>query len=588
MKKLIPYIIILTGLISIIIASCANQGTLTGGEKDVDPPVIVSSEPTNFSKNITDTKINIRFDEYIQLRNINDNLILSPPLEEKPDIKAKGKDLIIDLNNELMENTTYSMNFGSAIVDLNEGNIVKNFQFVFSTGDEIDSLKIGGFVENAVEGIPVENAFVMLYREYYDSIPYKEIPVYISRTDKTGKFSVNNVHEGTYKVFVLEETINNFLYDLPGQENIAYSDSLISPIVVTEFTTDSITPDSIVRRKKIRYQPEDLKFYLFQEEIYEQYITSSDRPEREKFYFVFNERLDDSLKISLLEQDEPDNWYYSEMNANADTVIYWIRDSIISKIDSLVIELEIGVWNTDGELIHEKDTLVLNYRDLPNQTAGDDIVKFISIGSNIPVRGKTEPGKKIILNFSHPVISLDSSKIHFYELVDSLENNISLSFDEQLNLIAKGDNFFRTMPIPYTTEADKSYKLFMEPGAFYDIYNKSNDSLDINISVNKLDYYGSVVLNISGVDTPGILQVINGKKDVVRTIPVLEDGEFRINRLVPTGYVFKYIFDNNNNGKWDTGNYLKNIQPERVIYFKQEETKVKSNWEIKEEWVISN
>lgn len=588
MRKLFPYIIFSAIIIGIILGSCANQGSIAGGPKDVTPPEIVLCEPENFSINISDTKIHIRFNEYIQLKNINENLILSPPLEEKPDIKARGKDLFIDLNNELLEKTTYTLNFGNAITDLNEGNILNNFLFVFSTGDEIDSLRFGGYVENVPEGVPVENALVMLYREYYDSIPYKQIPVYISRTGKNGNFTVNNIHEGNYKVFVLEETINNYLYDMPGEENIAFSDSLVSPYVKTEITTDTITPDSVVQTENTRYYPDDFKFYLFKEDIYDQYISGMDRPEREKCLFIFNESLNDSIIIRMLEQAEPEDWYYYESTPDADTVIYWIRDSLISNIDSLVFELEYDVRDKKGDYVAKKDTVVLSYRELPAGNPNDKNVKNLIIGSNIRIRGGMEPGKKIILNFSHPVVTLDSSKIHLYEVADSLENSLKMIFDEQLNYIASGDIFFRNMTIPYTTEEDKKYKLFLEPGAFHDIYNKTNDSININFQVNKEDYYGSVVLNISGVEAPGILQLIKGKNNVIRNIPVLEDGEFRINRLEPSGYLFRYIFDSNNNGKWDTGNYLQKIQPEKVKYFKQEEVKVKSNWEIKEDFILNN
>ncbi|MFC2121173.1 Ig-like domain-containing protein, partial [Bacteroidota bacterium] len=530
MKKKIPYLI-LAVLLNQLILSCANKGTILGGPKDENPPEVVLCKPENFSRNISDTKIHIRFDEYFQLKDIKNQLIISPPLEEDPEIKAHGKDLYIDMNNELLENTTYTLNFGNAIVDLNEGNVLNNFLYVFSTGEIIDSLVVKGNVEDAFEGTAVENAFVMLYKEFYDSIPYKEIPVYISKTGKDGNFSINNIHEGSYKLFALKEANNNFLYDDKVNESIAFLDSLIilSPILF----------------------PDSLKLNMFKEETNDQYLTDSDRPEREKCVFIFNKNLDETLEFRLLEQNEPDNWFYYESNIANDSITCWIRDSIISNIDSLKFELSFMKPDKTGQKIIQKDTVILNFREIINNKQTDSEINKLNYSSNISRTGKLEPWKKIKLMFPYPVINIDSSGFDFFEISDSLETRKLVDFNDHLWFNDSKPEFIRSFVLPFTAEPEKKYKIMVAPGTFNDLYGKTNDSISISFTTQSLDHYGSVVLNISGVNSPGIIEVLKNKKNIVKTINVFEDGELTIAKLEPAGYLFRYIFDENNNGKWD-------------------------------------
>jgi len=386
LRKKIPYFI-LAVILTQLILSCANKGTITGGEKDVKPPVVISCDPENFSRNISEKKIHIKFDEYFQLKDIKSQLIISPPLENDPEIDPHGKNLNIDLNDELLENTTYTLNFGNSIVDLNEGNILNNFLFVFSTGEILDSLIIKGKVEDAFTGKAVENVFVMLYKEVEDSIPYKKIPVYISKTDKEGKFSINNIHEGSYKLFALKEEINNYIYDDIVNESIAYIDSLITPSATYKITNDTINQDSIINTGNTTFFPDSFKIKLFKEELSDQYLSDSDRPEREKCIFSFNNSLDEKLKFRLLDQSEPDNWYYYENNITNDSITLWIRDSIISNNDSLKFELSFNTTDIEEGKIIEKDTVTLNYREIANTKDPNTEKAILNYSTNISRSG---------------------------------------------------------------------------------------------------------------------------------------------------------------------------------------------------------
>lgn len=591
MRTLHPHIIFLSAIIGIIIVSCASQGSLTGGDKDENPPLILLSEPENFSTNITDTKINIQFDEYFQLKNINDQLIISPPLDEEPDIKIRGKELQIDLNNSLLENTTYTLNFGNAIVDLNEGNILNNYLFAFSTGDKIDSLLIKGNVQHAYEGKPVEDVFVMLYKDFSDSVPIKQIPIYISKTDKNGKFSINNIHEGSYKMFALKETNVNYLFDNPTNESIAFLDSLIIPyaeVTISQDTIskdtisqDSIVLDSIVSISKTKFYPDNINLFLFEEDRKEQYLSSFERPVREKCCFIFNRILLDSLEIRILNSNIGDSRYYLEREPSNDTIYYWIRDSIVNNIDSLMFELSYIVDYENGEPVNKMDTVNLFFRGIKTEKPIENEEFLLKMNSDRINPSGTDPGKDIILNFSQPVNIIDTARIQYYEIVDSIETVLTYKIENQK------PGFFRKFNLPIKTEAGKNYKIIIEPKAFYDIYDNYNDSLIISFKTRNEDYYGSLVFNITGINSPGFLELIKNKTDVFRSIDVIDNGDYKFARLDPGSYLIRYIFDTNENGKWDTGDYLKNIQPERILYYNMEEIKVKSNWEIKENWAIS-
>jgi hypothetical protein len=208
----------------ILFAGCAKIGSPTGGPKDETPPKVIKSVPDNYSTNFDNKRIEIEFDEFIQLKNINQELVVSPPQKVKPVVRLRNKVMLIDLQEELIDSTTYTLNFGQAIVDNNESNLLENYQFVFSTGRHIDSLGVSGLIVNAFDLKPSEEPVtIMLYDKFYDSVPYLEIPTYIGKSNKKGYFEVNNLKSDTFKVFALKDKNYNLIYDLPDEhsQNIA-------------------------------------------------------------------------------------------------------------------------------------------------------------------------------------------------------------------------------------------------------------------------------------------------------------------------------------------------------------------------------
>jgi len=219
----------------LIVYSCANIVPPSGGPKDVIPPRVIKCVPENRSVRYDAKQIRIDFDEYIQLKNLNSELLVSPPMELMPDVSVRGKSLVIKIADTLKAHTTYNFYFGNSVVDITEGNSLSNFQYVFSTGDFVDSLSIKGFVNEAFDLKPAEGVFVMLYDSIADTVPYFQRPLYLTRTDKTGYFELNNLRDTLYKIFVLKDANSNLLFDLP-YEKIAFADSAVEIDAKTDST----------------------------------------------------------------------------------------------------------------------------------------------------------------------------------------------------------------------------------------------------------------------------------------------------------------------------------------------------------------
>ncbi|OFY55421.1 MAG: hypothetical protein A2X22_11170, partial [Bacteroidetes bacterium GWF2_49_14] len=500
--------------------SCAQQGSLTGGAKDEKPPVLVKSEPGNYSTRFTATKVTLTFDEYFELRGISQKLVVSPPMDKKPEFKIRGKELEIVFKDSLQPNRTYALNFGDALVDLNEANPLKNFQYVFSTGTEIDSLEASGKVVLAFDGKPAEDVLVMLYTGTSDSMPIKEIPIYISRTDKEGKFTLRNMAAGSYKIFALKDANSNMLFDQPT-EAVAFMDSLIVPTVAAPepLTIDSVAvkdsvhvadslivadtvarvdtvkrsgkmgaADSIASKPKTRYLPDNLELRLFTEARPNQYLSGTDRIRPEQIRFRMNEKVD-SIGIEFLDLPEDSmpvklDWYDA-----VDTLDIWITNPAVAARDSIVAFLTYRAYDSLEQPFAKTDTVKFRYR--PPAKAATAPKKDFAFSAT-PERTKTlDPGQKLTLTFTLPWSAADTSKIHLTTgkepSVKAVEYN--LVPDTLKGLVLNGAAVVQVHPRILTLQApfvpDSSYRLVMKAGAFTGISGQTSDSLDISFKIKK-------------------------------------------------------------------------------------------------------
>jgi hypothetical protein len=601
----------------IVFRGCAKIGSPMGGPKDETPPGVVRSTPDNYSTRFVDKRIEIEFNEFIQLKNINQELVVSPPQKEKPVVRLRNKTMIIDLKEALLDSTTYTLNFGQAIADNNESNVLENYQFVFSTGNFVDSLGISGLILNAFDLKPSEEPVtIMIYDDFNDSIPYKEIPMYIGRSTKKGYFEINNVKSDTFKVFALKDKNYNLLYDL-ADEDIAFldttiilsaelirsildsikisqdtvkgnsliddkTDNLVSPVKDT-LLQDTLIQDTLTFPKREKYSI-SFELFLFHEDNKPQYMSGSARKNQKRMEFYFNRPLTDSLYIAPLNFSCDSNWFILEKNITGDTLIYWIRDSIIFKQDTLRMHLRYLVTDSVLNYIPYDDTVDLVFtKELTKSKKGQAAAKKkenLKLAAGIQQGATQDLFKGISVIPEYPVENINMSKLSLFKTEDTLEYS-------QAFALTHDSLYFRKYWINSDWEEIMNYRLFIEPGAFTDIYGLCNDTSDISFKTQSVDHYGRLILTLVNVDQDIIVQLLSEKDNVIGIRRQHESKPVEFPWLEPGKYKLKIIFDTNGNGKWDTGKYLSKLQPEKVQFYSGE-VNIRENWDLELTWDLRN
>ena len=550
-KNNLLFPIICVGLIFLM--SCAQIVMPSGGEKDKTPPAALSYSPDSASLNFNSKIIEITFDEYIALSGVDQQLVVSPPLEKKPKVSVKGKSLLIELDKDelLKENTTYTFNFGNALKDVNEGNVKENFKYLFSTGDFIDSLSVKGNVLNAFNHQKEKGILVMLYSDFEDSIVYKSQPHYFSKTNENGDFQIDNIHNDNYKIIALKDENMNYLYET-GKEKIA-------------FLADSIDVSNSPLIELEMFQEPEEKLFI-KKRVYNSFG---------KMLVVFNKPVE-GVKVKSLKHEFDNNGTIVELSKSNDSLTYWFveckKDSLIIELskDTIVIDtLELELKSKEEFLKDKKNPLELKLDGSPNGNQKFDL------------------DKNVVLFFTNPIDSINP-KAKLELLIDSVAHTSTpVSF-------TKGSNSQNVMLGPLDLQEQKNYQLFIPPNTFTDIFGLSNDSIFIDFKTQEKSYYGTLALNINFVDSTFskcdscnyIIQLLTKNENIVRESAFKPSENILFEYLHPQKYILKIIVDENKNGKWDTGNYLKRQQAEKVIYY-NEEVNIRSNWDLEVNWQIS-
>jgi len=573
LKKLLLAIPILLLIVSIF-PRCAKVVAPTGGPKDTLAPVLVRSQPNFNATNFKGDKIIFYFDEYIQLKDIQKKLAISPPMTKRPELLQRGKNLEIRLKEPLKDSTTYTIYFADAIVDNNEGNPIKNFVFAFSTGEVIDSLAVTGRIFDAYTLLPVENAFVMLYNKQNDSVLIKELPRYLTRSNKKGIFTINNIQSSDYKVFALVDNNSNYKFDQIS-EDIAFSHDTLK----SSFLSDPSKIDTSKASKR------SIKLFMFKETPRVQAFTGSSRTKRNKIALAFTKKPIGDVKINPLNFNADSSWYINERNLQQDSLIYWITDNKISKIDTLKLELSYLKTDSLERLQPKKDTLKLifvNQQEEPKKKKKikDDKVitkkSYLGVSSNIKNSQIAKPTLTGEFSFPMPLKKLETDSIRFINLKDSSTLNGIKIFKDTVNP--------RKYRFSYNWQSDISYSIEIMPGAFTAIDGLENDTIIINFKGANPENFGILNVNLLNAKTDVIVELCNEKKTQVFDYKIVKVGEKATFTFIDPGkYSIRLIEDTNGNGKWDTGWYLKGIQPERVHHYTEGKTKgilnIRANWE---------
>ena len=513
--------------------NCAQITAPTGGDADVKAPKLDSNGtmPLNYSTNFSQDKIVLTFNEYFVLKNPKSNVFFSPSIENDPEFITKGKTLTILLNNELKENTTYTINFGDAISDYTVGNKIPDFKYVFSTGQFIDSMETSGNIIDAFTGSPAEDVLVMLYDNFEDSIVSNSKPIYYAKSDEKGKFVINYVKAGKYKMVALKDENRNFKYDLPN-EKIGFIDSTLNLI-------DTNLQSRIILR-------------VFEKEHKKQSVIFKKYEFPGKLTLVFEKP---AKEIKILKSDgtelSGDRVLFSK---ERDSVTYW-KPNLDSVKNILTVQLDTTTENIKVYAFKK-----------PKKEKG---LRVISYSKTIDIENPFQ------VTFDRPIDHTDNPSIQIFK------DSISVVIDS----IAINSS---TLSLYFKKGEDLSYRFHFLDEAITDIFNAKNlDTISGYINVRKKDYYGSFTLKLnSHSDSINYVISLLDEQDVlIQKKTAQGNTSITFNKLTPGKYKIKAIEDLNNNSKWDTGNYYKRLSPESV-YFYPAPIEIRSNWEMAESWEL--
>ncbi len=585
----IPYFIVAGFAWIVIISSCANQGMPTGGPKDTIPPVLVGTHPKYKALNYKGNEVRLTFDEFIVPDQISEILVVSPPLEKRTTILTKSKTLIIRFNEDLQDSVTYSLDFKNSIVDNNERNAYDNLRFVFSTCDWLDTLRVAGKVINGFNLEPVENALVLLHKNLHDSAVYTLRPDYIARTDKEGLFYFDNLAEGSYHIFSLNDENTNLKYD-EGLEEIAFHDSMLVPSAFFVASPDTMASgvDSLLIEGHVQFLPEPVFLRQFTEKIFEQYVKTTKRNSRYQCTFVFNEPVADTFNIQLIDTVVPD-WFVLEPNVKYDSLTLWIADTTLAAKENIRMELSYFQLDTLEQLFVQKDTVEMQFaekqedsrrtrrsRSEKDEDAPPQVEQF-NWTTNVSTSA-FDLNSEILLTSPYPVKALDTTAFVLYLAEDTLKQPLPVQFE-------KDTSQWRTYRISYKWESETSYTLEVDSAACENIYGITSKALKSTFKTRSEDFYGTINLALTGVKGKLLIQLLENsdKEGLVQEKSIQSDETVVFQYLAPEKYRMKLVFDDNGNGKWDSGSYQDQTQPERVAYI-NEVIKVRSNWDNNLKW----
>lgn len=527
-KKRLFWLLILP--VFALLFGCANRQPPSGGPRDHDPPKLLKASPPNMSRFFKGKVIQLDFDEYFKLDNAYTEISMSPTPAKIPEYKRKQKSLVITLRDSLEKNTTYVINFGKAISDVTEGNILKNFTYVFSTGAHIDSLSISGQVINTLTGERDKDAVVMLFTLKQDSLLFgKKKPTIYANTDTAGNFSLNNLHAGDYRLYALKQQVANKIYD-PNKDLIAFNTKNI------HLTRDT----SGVELKLFKETPEKSRLLLRRFDL------------DGKMFFTFNKSLD-KPSIKIIYPADFDKYKIVDFSETKDSASVYMRNMDFDSIRMQFFD------NSKGF-----DTISLR------KDRKESFQRLILLSYNLSPDNKLKPGRTLTATCTYPIENIDPSLITLKE--DSTDiTNFTVTRDTS-NL--------KKLLIDYHWKQKVSYYLTVGADAITDIYGGKNKGTRKSFEVDNPENYSLLTLTVTVPDTGKqyIVELMNDKKQVLRSDVIHKSGPVVYKDYITGKYNVRVIYDDNKNGKWDSGNVKLRRQPES-IWVDPEIISLRPNWE---------
>jgi len=596
-----------------VVSSCAKMGNPDGGWYDETPPQVIGAEPEDKGINVNSRKIKILFNEFIKIENATDNVIVSPPQLEQPEIKAAGKRILIELKDSLKSNTTYTIDFSDAISDNNEGNPLGNFTYSFSTGDRIDTLEVSGNVLEAENLEPVKGILVGLHPVAdslktgssvldVDSVFRKQPLLRVSRTDSRGHFVIKGIAPGSYRVFALQDMDGTYTFSQKS-EKIAFNHEIFVPSFKPDVRQDTIWSDSLHIRSitpvhYTHFLPDDIMLRAFTELQTDRFFLKTERKQANRFDVFFSYGHAELPTIKGLNFNAEDA-FVVEPSEKKDTILYWLRDTTLVNQDTLSVEMTYYATDSLGELQLKTDTLEILSKDpyaKRMKKLADEhkewkkkqekaAKKGMPVDSVMPVKhldlkwnapSELAPDQNISVAFTTPLALADTSKIRLYSKIDTLWYEAPYEFRPMKNA-------HRTYELLGEWRPEVEYSLEVDSAAFTDIYGLTSNKLKQGFKVKPLDSFSSLIFTFEGMAGKNIIAYLLDKGGNTIKTATTTDGAVQFFYIKPGTYYLQMLVDHNGNGQWDTGNYDEDLQPEEVYYYPHA-IECKEKWDVTLSW----
>lgn len=606
MRKATFYFLAVLGAL-LLAASCASIGNPSGGPRDEDPPRFVSSSPLYGAVDVSPNKVVLTFDELVTLKDAFSKVVVSPPPAQAPRVSSLGRRVTVEFRDTLLPATTYTVDFGDAIADNNEGNRLENFIYTFSTGPVLDSLMVSGMVLGAEDLAPAAGIYVGLHSNLADSAFRKTRFERVAKTDDYGKFVIGGLAPGSYRVFALDDRDGDMAWSSP-EETLAFYDAVVEPMAEQTVATDTLfnlitgEVDSVVSRTRTRFLPNNILLRSYNTGYAQQYITKYERQDSTRLNFIFNAHADSIPGISIVvDADSPgipiDEVAVTERSATNDTLTFWLRDPRIISRDTLRVAVRYFRADSVYNMMPVNDTLRMlaqrpNVRESkaakdtkPSKNAGvDSMPPPVPVMEIKPLVAKPEVNRPVVLEVPQPLESFDFSMVRLEWKEDTLWVPVA---DFDVGMMAFDSLNPRRMTVAYPWKYETSYKLSVDSLAGKNIYGLFTDDMEVEFTTRAETDYGSLRFNLSdmGPDSiPRFVQLLDGSGKPLASEP-LRDGSVTFRYLLPGKYNARVVEDLNGNGIWDPGNYDLGMQPD-VAYYYKDTVELKANWDQELDWAV--
>ena len=598
-----------------LVAACARMGNPDGGWYDETPPRVVGASPTEKATGVKTRKLHIRFNEFIKIENATENVVVSPPQLESPDIKAGGKSIDIELKDSLKANTTYTVDFSDAITDNNEGNPLGNYTYSFSTGEHIDTMEVSGWVLAAENLEPVKGILVGLYANLADSAFRTQPMLRVAKTDGRGHFVIRGIAPGKYRVYALQDVDGDYHLTQKGEE-MAFNREIIVPsskpdVRQDTLWRDSLRIDSISRVSYTHFLPDNITLRAFTHIQTDRFFTKAERTLPECFSLVFTAGSNELPQLRGLNFNNAERAFIVMPTAKKDTITYWIKDSALINQDTLRMQMQYWSTDTTGQLRMKQDTIEVlaktpyakrlkekqkkaeEWKKAQDkaQKKGEPfetIMRPEALKVEVKVNNSIAPDENVRIELPTPLQSLDSTKVHLYSKRDTLwyEARYRIRVREGADSLAPvGTNLLhkRWLELQAEWKPGVEYSFELDSLALTDIYGTTSGKIKQGFKVREDKEFATLAVSLTALtDSNVVVQLLNGQDAVVKQTRALA-GTANFYYLQPATYYLRLFVDRNGNGRWDTGDFYRGEEPETVYYF-PEEIECKANWDATRTW----